>query len=64
MTIPFIFMQNAGVALRVSNAIAIALLFILGYAFGQITGRRPWAMGVVMVILGTILVGICLALGG
>lgn len=64
LTIPFIFMQNAGVALRVSNAIAIALLFILGYAFGQITGRRPWVMGVVMVILGTILVGICLALGG
>ncbi len=64
LTIPFIFMQNAGAALRVSNAIAIALLFFLGYAFGQITGRRPWVMGVVMVVLGTILVGICLALGG
>jgi len=64
LTIPFVFMQNAGPALRVSNAIAIVLLFILGYTFGQITGRRPWVMGVAMVILGTILVGICLALGG
>jgi VIT1/CCC1 family predicted Fe2+/Mn2+ transporter len=64
MAMPFMFMQNAVVALRVSNAIAIILLFFLGYAFGQITGRRPWVMGVAMVILGTILVGICLALGG
>jgi VIT1/CCC1 family predicted Fe2+/Mn2+ transporter len=64
LTIPFIFMQNAVAALRVSNAIAIVLLFFLGYAFGRITGRSPWVMGVSMVILGTILVGICLALGG
>jgi len=64
LTIPFIFMQNAGAALRVSNAIAIMLLYILGHAFGVITGRRPWTMGLSMVILGTILVGICLALGG
>jgi VIT1/CCC1 family predicted Fe2+/Mn2+ transporter len=64
MAIPFMFMQNANAALRVSNAVAIVLLFLLGYAFGQITGRRPWVMGVAMVILGTILVGICLALGG
>jgi len=64
LTIPFIFMQNAGAALRVSNAIAIVLLYILGHAFGVITGRRPWTMGLSMVILGTILVGICLALGG
>jgi VIT1/CCC1 family predicted Fe2+/Mn2+ transporter len=64
LTIPFMFMQNAGAALRVSNAVAIALLFILGYSFGRITGRRPWTMGISMVILGTILVGICLLLGG
>jgi len=64
LTIPFIFMQNAGAALRVSNAIAIVLLYILGHTFGRITGRRPWVSGVAMVVLGVILVGICLALGG
>jgi VIT family len=64
LTIPFIFMHNAGVALRVSNAIAIALLFVLGYAFGRISGRRPWWTGLAMVILGSVLVGICVALGG
>ena len=41
VVIPFLFMKNAGPALRVSNAIAIAMLFVTGYAFGRITGRRP-----------------------
>jgi hypothetical protein len=62
--IPFLFMKNAGPALRVSNAIAITMLFVTGYAFGRITGRRPWGMGIAMVILGSILVGLTMALGG
>jgi hypothetical protein len=64
LTIPFIFMHNAGAALRVSNGIAIALLFLMGYIFGHLTGRRPWAMGVSWVALGTILVMMTIALGG
>src|SRR3954463_15161861 len=39
VVIPFIFMSNAVPALRISNAIAIVLLFITGYAYGRITGR-------------------------
>ena len=64
VVIPFLFMKNAWLALRVSNTIAIAMLFLTGYAFGRITGRHPWVMGVSMVILGAILVGITMALGG
>ena len=64
VVIPFLFMKNAWLALRVSNAIAIAMLFLTGWAFGRITGRRPWVMGVSMVILGAILVGLTMALGG
>ena len=64
VVIPFIFMHNAGPALRVSNAIAIVLLFFTGYAFGRITGRHRWLVGVSMVILGLILVGMTMALGG
>ena len=64
VVIPFVFMQNARFALRVSNLIAIAMLFATGAAFGRITGRRPWPMGVALVILGFILVGITMALGG
>ena len=64
VVIPFIFMRNAGPALRVSNAIAIVMLFMTGYAFGRMTGRHPWLVGIAMVILGSILVGIAKALGG
>ena len=64
VVIPFLFMKNAMLALRMSNAIAIGMLFLTGCAFGRITGRRPWTMGISMVILGAILVAITMALGG
>ena len=64
VVIPFIFMHNAGPALRVSNAIAIVMLFLTGYAFGRMTGRHPWLVGVSMVVLGSVLVGMTMALGG
>jgi len=64
VVIPFIFMRNAVPALRVSNVVAIALLFMTGYAFGRLTGRHPVVVGVSMVVLGAVLVGITMALGG
>ncbi len=64
VVIPFIFMHNAGPALRVSNAIAIVMLFLTGYAFGRMTGRHPWLIGISMVALGLVLVGMTIALGG
>ena len=64
VVIPFLLMKNGWLALRVSNSIAIAMLFLTGWAFGRITGRLPWVMGVSMVILGGILVGLTMALGG
>ena len=64
VVIPFIFIQSAGPALRVSNAIAIVMLFLTGYAFGRMTGRHPWLVGIAMVALGSMLVGMTIALGG
>jgi hypothetical protein len=41
------------------------MLFAMGYAAGRRSGRRrPWLMGVAMVILGAALVGLTIALGG
>jgi hypothetical protein len=64
VVIPFIAMRDAVPALRVSNAIAFVLLFMAGYAFGRLTGRQPVWAGSVMVVLGSVLVGITIALGG
>jgi VIT1/CCC1 family predicted Fe2+/Mn2+ transporter len=64
VAIPFIVMQDARLALRVSNGIAIGLLFITGWAYARITGRRSWAMGLAMVTIGVVLSGLTMALGG
>ena len=64
VVIPFLVMRDPVPALRVSNAIAVVLLFLAGYAFGRLAGRRPAWMGGAMVVLGSILVGITIALGG
>jgi len=64
VALPFLFMQHAGPALRVSNAVAIAMLFFCGFAFGRMTGRRPVRIGIAMVLLGAVLVALTVALGG
>ncbi len=64
VTIPFIVMRNPVPALRVSNAIAVVLLFAAGYVFGRLSGHRPVLTGSGMVVLGSTLVAITIALGG
>ena len=64
IVIPFIFMRQAGLALRVSNGIAIAILFVLGFRLAHYIGGRPWLMGACMVFVGAALVALAIALGG
>lgn len=64
VTIPFIFMDDIARAMRVSNAIAIVMLFLTGYALGRATGYHRWLTGLAMVVLGCVLVAMTMALGG
>jgi VIT1/CCC1 family predicted Fe2+/Mn2+ transporter len=64
VAIPFIVMGDARPALRLSNAIAVAMLFAAGFAYGRLNGRRPIWSGLAMVLLGAGLVGLTIALGG
>jgi len=64
VVIPFLFMHSTLPALRVSNAIAVVMLFLTGSAFGRMTGRRPWLVGLAMVAVGSALVAMTMALGG
>ena len=50
--------------MRVSNAIAVAMMFIAGVAYGRVVGWSPWAVGLSMVALGSALVAMTIALGG
>lgn len=62
--LPFALVHSAKPALRVSNGIAILMLFLTGYAFGRHSGHRPLRMGLSMVILGGAMVAITVSLGG
>jgi hypothetical protein len=62
--LPFLFLTDAVVALRTSNAIAVAMLFLVGYAFGQLSGYRPLVTAGAMVLIGSVIVALTIALGG
>jgi len=64
VAIPFVVLRDAGRALRLSNGIAVAMLFVCGYTMGRLTRYHPWATGVGMVLLGSALVAMTMALGG
>ena len=64
VVIPFLFTNDVRFALRISNVVAIAMLFVCGYAFGRCTGLPSWPTGLVMVFIGMALTGVAILLGG
>ncbi|HZD31087.1 MAG TPA: VIT1/CCC1 transporter family protein [Candidatus Angelobacter sp.] len=64
VVLPFLFLSQAGFALRVSNGVAIVMLFLTGWTYGKYGGYRPWHVGLVMVLIGLMMVGLTIALGG
>ncbi len=64
VVIPFMVLSDVRTAMRFSNAIAMAMLFVTGMIFGRLVGRRPWVTGIAMVLLGGALVALTMALGG
>jgi hypothetical protein len=64
VVLPFLFVSDLWTALRVSNAIAIVMLFLGGMSYGQYSGLHPGLLGIGMAVLGIVLVAITIALGG
>jgi len=64
VTIPFIFIQDVYLALRISNGIALVLLFITGYYFGKQTRYKSFVTGLAVMSIGVLLVAMTIALGG
>jgi VIT1/CCC1 family predicted Fe2+/Mn2+ transporter len=64
VVLPFVFIADPGVAKRVSAAVAIAMLFACGYAWGRYAGLKAWRTGLVMVLLGVAVEVVVIALGG
>jgi hypothetical protein len=64
VVIPFMSMEDLSRAMRVSNGIALVMLFIGGYQLGKYAGGVPWKTGLAMAAVGAVLVAIIMALGG
>jgi len=64
VVLPFAIVGDVRLAMNVSNAVALLMLFACGCSLGRYAGRRTLFMGLSMVAIGAALVGITLLLGG
>jgi VIT1/CCC1 family predicted Fe2+/Mn2+ transporter len=64
VALPFGFIAEAHRALRVSNAIALLMLFLGGFYLGRHGGTHPWRAGLGTMAVGVLLVWATIALGG
>ncbi len=62
--LPFLFLDDPHLALRVSNVILIALLFFVGWRAALHTLAKPWLAGLTFVLVGVLLVALAIPLGG
>ena len=64
IVIPFIFIRDTQLALRISNMIAIGLMFLCGWLLAKYVGSNKWLMSFGLTLVGIVLVLITIALGG
>jgi hypothetical protein len=62
--LPFLIFSRPHFALRVSNFLLLALLFLVGQKWARYAGARPFVAGAALVAIGLALVGIAILLGG
>lgn len=64
VVVPFVLINDTRLALRVSNLVAITMMFLCGWSVAKYVGFGKWVMSIAMVLIGIILVVITIALGG
>lgn len=62
--VPFFVFSQPRLALRVSNLLLLAMLFLVGQKWAQYVGTNRLAAGSAMLAIGLVLVGIAILLGG
>jgi len=61
---PFLVVRDPHLALRLSNWLLVALLFVVGRRWARHTDANPWVAGFASMGLGVLLVAVAIALGG
>ena len=64
LVLPFTFIDEAHFALRISNGVALVMLFACGFYLGRHGGRPPLLSGLITLAVGVVLVWATIALGG
>ena len=62
--VPFLVFNDTNLALRISNAVLISLLFLVGYWWAHYTDARPLKVAMIVLLMGVAMVLVAVALGG
>lgn len=62
--LPFLLIAEPWVALRVSNALLVVCLFVIGYRWARYTSISPWRAAIALTLFGMAMVAAAIALGG
>ena len=64
VALPFLFIDNVALAMRISNGVALVLLFIGGFTLARYSGLRPVITALAYTAIGVFLVALTMILGG
>jgi VIT1/CCC1 family predicted Fe2+/Mn2+ transporter len=64
VAIPFMIVKEVQPALRISNLVAIVLMFICGWFLARYGGYNKLITSLILVVIGVALVGLTISLGG
>ena len=64
VVVPFMLFDQAALAVRASNVVALGMLFLSGWILAQYAGGSRWRGGAAMAATGAVLMAAIMALGG
>ncbi|VVO38682.1 hypothetical protein [Pseudomonas fluorescens] len=64
LVVPFLLLDQTDLAVRASNLVGLAVLFIAGWLLAKYAGAKPWQGGIALAVTGAVLITAIIALGG
>ena len=64
VVVPFMLLDQAALAVRASNFVALGMLFLCGWILARYAGGSRWRGGASMAVVGAVLMAAIMALGG